>query len=137
MRRGDPAGQAVGDVTGIAMRGDALAEVAAGVDAAGVVDAGADVKAAVVDGAGQGDGLLEAVAGGGAGRAVADHLDDVGARAGRLDQVVLVAGRGAVVVLHQAWVADAPVCRRCCWSGVSGGCWCGGRKEGRNDGRKD
>ena len=110
---GDPAGQTVGNVAGVAVSGNAVLEVSAGSDGATVVDASSLVEAGdVAVGSVPVGRLVDAVgktiAGAGAGGAVGDHLGDGRLRA-RVGNAVLVAGSGTVVVLHQAGVADAVV----------------------------
>lgn len=94
------------------MRGNAVLELPGARDAARVVQARGAVKGRDVAAAGAVDDLREALARRGARGALADHLVDgvVGARV--LHPAVVVAGALAVVVLHQARVADAVVCRR-------------------------
>ena len=104
-----PAREAVGNVHGVAGgAGEAVVEVGV-VDGAAVVQTGGGIVRAAAGvaelGGGAGVGLLEAVAVGGAGGAVADHLDDLVLGAG----VDAGAGAGAVVGLHEARVDDAVV----------------------------
>ena len=91
------------------MRGDALAKVSAWSDRARVVHAGGDVVLAVIGGASLGDELLQAVAVRGAICAILDHTGDLAHGARVLDVAGVVAGAGAVVALHEAWVPDAVV----------------------------
>lgn len=116
MRGVDPAGQSVGNVTSIAQRAAALAQVAARVDAAAIVRARRAVEARDVCAGLLGQQLLQAVARRRPGRAVLDHLGDLGCGAGSLDCAVVddageaeggvvgVAGACAVVRLHEAGV---------------------------------
>lgn len=91
------------------MGGDTVLELAGGGDGARVVDAGGAVEGRDVTTAGLVDAVGKTVAVVGAGGTLADHPVDgvVGARG--LDVAVVVAGVVAVVVLHQAGVADAVV----------------------------
>ena len=106
-----PAGEAVGDVGGVAGgAGEGVVEVGV-VDGAAVVETGGGVVGTGVGGAegsaGGGEGLLDAVAVGGTAGAVTDHLDDGLVGAG----VDAGAGAAAVVRLHQAGVDNAVVGR--------------------------
>ncbi len=53
--------------------------------------------------------LAEAVAGVGASSAITNHLQDGGVRARVADHAVVIAGAGAVVVLHQTGVSNTEV----------------------------
>jgi len=124
-----PASQAVGDVAGVAVRRDAVFQLARRGDGARVVDAsgfvvpGDDVSNWEFDGVRKSrggyaladigglrlaQGLLEPVAGSGSRRAVLNHLRDLRLRAGVLHAAV-VAGAGAVVRLHETRVVHAVV----------------------------
>lgn len=106
-----PTRQPIRDVASIAVRRDPALEPRAAVDRSTVIDARGLVERLVGRRAGLVDALREAVAGRGARRAVADHARDDACGA-RVLHAVLVAGGRAVVVLHQARVADAVVGRR-------------------------
>lgn len=54
------------------------------------------------------DALHQTVAAGSTHSAVFDHLSDFRGRTGSLDYAVAVAGAGAIVGLHEAWVLDGP-----------------------------
>lgn len=109
---GSPADQAVGNVSGVAVRSTTGAEVPARRDRARVVHAGRNIVLAVVRGA----GLLDQVSQAGAARAtrdpvgaVLDHLGDLRGRARVLDDAVVVASALAIVALHETRVPDATV----------------------------
>lgn len=87
------------------MRSNAILQQTRGSNRARVVHAGRLVELADAA-ACLGEKLLEAVAVGGARRAILDHADDLRRRA-RAD---IVAGVSAVVRLHQTGIGDAVVC---------------------------
>lgn len=97
-------GRLLGDVTGIAVGGVAVLQGAGARDVARVVHARGAVKGRDVAAARAVQDLRQALAGGGAGGALADHLVDGAGGTGVLLVAVLVAGGLAVVVLHQAGV---------------------------------
>lgn len=106
-RRIDPARQPIRDIAGIAVRRDPAFEAIVR-NRTGIVQAGCAVEGPDVRVAGLVYHLGQAVAVGGAGAPLADHAGDVVVGAGRAD-AVLVARVLAVVVLHEARVADAVV----------------------------
>jgi hypothetical protein len=99
-----PTSQPVRDIASVAVRGDAALQTRAGVDGSAVVDARGLVEGLVGARVGLVYAVGQAVAAGRARRAVADHARDDARRARVLHLPVLVAGRGAVVVLHEARV---------------------------------
>ena len=113
MRGGDPARQTIRDIRAVAMRRDALAQVAGSVHRARVVQPGRNVKRRDVARARLIDTLRQAVAVVRPRAALADHArnDVLGTRILHYAGDIAVAGRVAVVVLHQAGVADAEVGR--------------------------
>lgn len=105
----NPASQAVGNVTGIAVSGNVVLQLASVRDRSGVVDASRTVEGRDVTTAGFVDAVGKSITGVGTGSTFTDHLIDRGRRARVLDIAVLIAGSVAVVILHQAWVAYSVV----------------------------
>ena len=108
----NPAGETIGDIRAVAMRRDAFAEVTRAVDRARIVASSGVVECRDIAFTGLVDGLSQAIAGCGAGGAVANHAcnDTLGTRILHLASHIAVTGRIAIVVLHEAGVANATTC---------------------------
>ena len=89
------------------MSGNAIAKVVAG-DRSGVVDAGSAVVLGDIGSASLSNALLQAIALRGSFDTVPEHLGD-GVGGARVLSGTIVAARRAIVVLHEARVADAVV----------------------------
>lgn len=105
----NPASQAVGDVTGVAVSGNVVLQLASVRDRSGVVDTGGTVEGRDIATARLVDAVGKAITRVGTGGTFTDHLVDGGRRARVLDVAVFVAGSFAIVILHQAWVAYSVV----------------------------
>lgn len=91
------------------MGSNTVLELASRGDGARVVDAGSAVKGGDIAPAGLVDAVGETVTVVGTSSTLADHLVDGSRRARVLDIAIVVAGAGAVVVLHQTGVANTIV----------------------------
>lgn len=112
-RSGGPAQETVGNIGGIAVSSHTITEVSARSNGTGVVDTGSLVVLADIRSTTFSKTLLQAITRGSTSDTISDHLGDLGLRAGVLHIASVVAGAGAVVILHQTWVANSVV-----------GCWC-------------
>ncbi len=104
----------LGNVAGIAVSCDAILKVSVRRNGSAVVDPGSAVEArnvavVLVPVTTLVDAVGEAIAGGGTRGALTDHLEDGRVRARVGDHAVIVAGAGAVVILHETRVADTKV----------------------------
>ena len=107
----DPAGKTIGDIGAVAMRRDALAEVAGAVNRARVVESRRNVKrrgitlARLVDALGQPVPVVRT------GGPLTHHASDDVLGAGVLHDIsdITITGGIAVVVLHQTGVANTKV----------------------------
>lgn len=109
MRSPDPTGQPIRNIARVAMRGNPILQPPTGSHTPTVINPRGAIKVRVVALPALVDALRQAIAVARAARAVVDHLADGGRRARVLHRAAVVARRGAVVVLHQAWVAHAVV----------------------------
>lgn len=105
----DPASQAVGDVTSVAVSGNVILQLASVRNRSRVVDTGRTVEGRDVATAGLVDAVGKSITRVGACSTFTDHFVDGGRRTRILDVAVLIAGCFAVVILHQTWVAYSVV----------------------------
>lgn len=105
----DPPGQPIRNITRIAMRGNAVLQAPTRSDAATVINPRGAIKVGIIALAALIDTLGQAIAITRASSAIRYHLADGAGRAGVLHHAIVVARRGAVVVLHQAGIAHAVV----------------------------
>ena len=112
MSRPNPPRQPIRNITCVAMRGNAVLQLATRGNAPTVIDPSRAIEISDVALAALIDALCQAIAVASTSCAVVDHLLDGAGRAGVLHATIVVACRGAVVILHQSWVAYAVVGRR-------------------------
>lgn len=112
MSRIDPTSQAIGDITRITMRSDTRLQLPTSVNATTVIESGRPVvrdcrtTASIVDSLTQSTG--KAITTARTTSSIAYHLGD-GVLGAWVRHAVLIACGGAVVVLHETWVAHTVV----------------------------
>jgi hypothetical protein len=115
MRRKHPPRESIRNIARIAMRRNAIFEPRTRCNTSRIIQSRRPIKIrirplpALIDAVGQPCAIV------GAASTFTDHLVDVGRRAGRLDEPIFVTSVIAVMVLHEARVADAEVG---CWRAV-------------------
>jgi hypothetical protein len=106
-----PSRQAICNVTGITMRRNSILQIPRAVDATTIVEPCCSIKVRLRSPAALVDTLRQTISIRCPSCPISNHLSDgrIRARGVNLAGEVRIAGPGAVVILHQAWVADAIV----------------------------